>query len=447
MRERASEGSRAESRTGGPLACGATRRRGRRPRGIACLALGLGVSACSLLTLKKDIERDRMQAAVEGHAGIAAASSAPIVVVVYDPRAAAVADLFVLPRPGPFFFTLAPGTYQLGAFEDHNRDLSHQPADEPAVLLGAPTDVALQPGEHRTGLDLTIDPGAKVRLPFAVGAVAADGKRIHRLPSPQLGTIVDLDDPRFSDENAKLGLWDPMRFLSSVGAGVYFLEPYDPEKIPVLFVHGALGHPGNWKDLVPTLDRSRFQPWLVYYPTAPDLERVAEMLVRALSNLQFKYRFPRLILVAHSMGGLVTRAALNFAMQHPGTGRIVDIPAFVTLSTPWNGHSGAALGVEYSPVVAPSWRDMAPDSAFLQRLPETALPPECEYSLLFSYHGTSRFGSEANDGTVAVSSELSMPIQLQAARVLGFDETHTGILKSAGAAAQVNAILHRASQP
>ena len=64
-------------------------------------------------------------------------------------------------------------------------------------------------------------------------------------------------------------------------------------------------------------------------------------------------------------------------------------------------------------------------------------------SLLFSYRGS---GGEASDGTVAVSSELSLPIEQQAAHVMGFDETHMSILSSAEVAAQLNAILGRASQ-
>ena len=88
---------------------------------------------------------------------------------------------------------------------------------------------------------------------------------------------------------------------------------------------------------------------------------------------------------------------------------------------------------------------MAPDNPFLIALPKTALPPECEYSLFFSYRGGWKFSSEANDGTVAVSSELSMPIQRQAAHVLGFNETHDTILESPEVATQLNAILVRAS--
>ena len=405
------------------------------------LAVALLAGGCGLRTLKKDIEEVAEQAVLEGHARVRGTESNPIVVVVYSVTDKQITDLFLLPRNGPFFFVLPAGKYQLAAFEDLNRDLSYEPGEEPATLM---TDLELRAGERRTGLDLVIDPGSTARIPFAVKAFSPERREIHQFPALQLGTIVNIDDPRFSEENGKLGLWDPLRFLFDVGAGVYFLEEYDPHKIPVLFVHGAVGNPSDWKYLVGSLDRSRFQPWLAYYPTAPRLDRLGSGLVRAIAALQVKYEFSRLILVAHSMGGLVTRAALNYAIQNASSRRVVHVPAFISISSPWNGVSGAAMGVKHSPVVVPSWEDMVPDSSFLTRLSQTALPPECEYSLFFSYRCEGLLNGEANDGTVTVSSELAMPIQREAVRVMGFDENHTSILESREVAAQLNAILDRA---
>ena len=124
---------------------------------------------------------------------------------------------------------------------------------------------------------------------------------------------------------------------------------------------------------------------------------------------------------------------------------MVHVPACVSVLSPWNGHSAAAAGVKYAPVAAPSREDMAPGSPFLIGLPQIALPPECEYTLLFSYRGSATVSGEANDGTVAVSSELSMPIQRQAAHVMGFDESRASILESRDVAAMLNGILTRAS--
>ncbi|HZR82003.1 MAG TPA: hypothetical protein VFD92_12980 [Candidatus Binatia bacterium] len=411
----------------------------------AIAAASLALPACALRTLQRGLDVAQTQASVEGRVAVDGPASHPIVVVAERAGAGGIADLFLLPRPGPFFLTLAPGTYRIAAFEDVERDLTYQPDADPAALWGPTGDLVLEAGERRRDVDLRIDPAAGVRIPFAVTALAAD-RAIDRLPSLQIGTIASLDDPRFAPDHGSVGLWDPLRFMFDVGGGVYFLEPYDPGKIPVLFVHGATGTPADWKYVVGKLDRTRFQPWFVYYPAAPHLDRIGDQIVRALSALLVRYRFTRIALVAHSMGGLVTRAALNYVMANAATGRQVDVPLFVTLSTPWGGHSGATLGLRYAPVVAPMWVDMAPGSAFLGALPATPLPPETEYDVFFGYRSDSRLSSEANDGVVTVASELPLSVQRQAKRVIGFDETHTSILASSAVAEALNEILARVAQ-
>ena len=261
------------------------------------------------------------------------------------------------------------------------------------------------------------------------------------LPAARIGELARIDDPRFSDENARRGLWQPLDFLFQVGAGVYFIEPYDPRKIPVLFVHGAGGHPGNWTDLIAKLDRDRFQPWLVYYPTALSLEKSAISLDRWVQYLYVQHRYPRMAVIAHSMGGLVARAFINRVIA-ARDGRAEGLRLFITISTPWDGHRAAQSGVNRAPVVAPSWYDMAPGSPFLRSLLEPELPPTITFDLLFSYAGRFRLGVRgANDGVVTLASQLDLRAQAQAGRVRGFDETHTTILQSSDVADLMNAQL------
>ncbi len=408
------------------------------------------IAGCGFRTLKAGLEQIGEQGSLQGTV-TAGAGGGPIVVVVHSVPSGEVVDLFLLPRAGQFLFTLPAGTYRVGAFEDRNRDLAHQAAEEPSVVFRAPEAIALRPGERVTGISLAIDPNRGTTEPLVVAAHAGAGqgpqmgpRQVGQLPALQLGTVVDIDDPRFSHDNGNLGLWDPMRFLFDVGAGVYFLEPYHPDKIPVLFIHGATGHPGNWEYLIEGLDRGRFQPWLVYYPTAVHLDLVATGVGRAVAALQFHYGFTRIAVVAHSMGGLVARATLNYVMNHGAASRIVGIPAFVSISTPWSGHPAATQGVKHAPVVAPSWADMAPGSEFLVGLPQTALPSECDYTLVFSYGGAAWIGGEANDGSVTLASQLLLPIQRDADRVMGFDESHTGILRSPDVSALLNTMLAEA---
>ena len=46
------------------------------------------------------------------------------------------------------------------------------------------------------------------------------------------GEVVDLADPIFGETSGKLGFLDVYEFAWKLGPGVYFLEPYDPERSP-----------------------------------------------------------------------------------------------------------------------------------------------------------------------------------------------------------------------
>jgi pimeloyl-ACP methyl ester carboxylesterase len=154
-----------------------------------------------------------------------------------------------------------------------------------------------------------------------------------------------------------------------------------------------------------------------------------------MQRLWVRYGYSRVVVVAHSMGGLVARAFVNRARTRG------DIALFVTMSTPWQGQAGAALGVEQAPVVAPSWYDMAPDSDFLQSLLAEPLPREIPFHLLFTYGDPSALIRGANDGAVTLSSQLDDRAQHQAVQVYGFDVGHGAILRSPAAAAELNRIL------
>ena len=54
-----------------------------------------------------------------------------------------------------------------------------------------------------------------------------------------------------------------------------------------------------------------------------------------------------IMVVAHSMGGLVSRGFL----QRYRAGGKAAIPLFVSIATPWDGHKAAELGVKTAPAV------------------------------------------------------------------------------------------------
>jgi pimeloyl-ACP methyl ester carboxylesterase len=256
------------------------------------------------------------------------------------------------------------------------------------------------------------------------------------------GKVTTLADPRFDADNVRAGMRAPYDFIRNVGPGIYFLEKYDPARIPVLFVHGIDGSPDNFKYLIERLDRQRFQAWVYYYPSGARLGLIADHLAQTVSQVELHYRVPELVVVAHSMGGLVAR---GFLLRHEADR--LQVPLFISLSTPWSGQSAAQIGIELSPTVVRSWHDMAPASDYLRSLFYTqsaarrSLPAVTRHELLFSYKkGSSSFG-ESSDQVVTVASELRAEAQDEAAGVYGFDDTHMGILEDPQVSLRVNKLL------
>jgi pimeloyl-ACP methyl ester carboxylesterase len=345
---------------------------------------------------------------------------------------------------GKFRFSLqAPARYQIMAFEDLNGDFVYQ-ENEPVGVCRDPSPVAVQPGKPIENLVVQIGPPGSAAVPIKIDISSDASKTSVADIKYSIGEVVGLDDRRFSPAVARLGLWLPVRFLREAGLGLYFLQKYDPAKIPVLFVHGAGGHPAEWRFLIDLLDRSRYQPWVYYYPSGLRLERQGETLYRILRLLQNQHKFSKMGLVAHSMGGLIARSCINEMQKQPSP---FNCTVFITLATPWGGHEAAEMGIKHAPEVVPAWRDMAPNSRFLLSLWETPIPAHTAHYLLFSYKGKYTLGvNRNNDGVVSLESELDPRAQVGARKIFGIEEDHVGLLSSPAAAHVVNSILNGAEQ-
>jgi pimeloyl-ACP methyl ester carboxylesterase len=155
-----------------------------------------------------------------------------------------------------------------------------------------------------------------------------------------------------------------------------------------------------------------------------------------MRKLQVQYDFPQFVVVAHSMGGLVSRGFI----QRYRAGGSAKIPAFISISSPFDGHKAAATGVKTAPRVVRVWIDMSPGSEYLKSIyaGEFGVP----HYLLFGFRQSGGlFPGEANDGVVTVASQLRPEAQERAARVEGFNETHMGILESKEVSQTVNNLL------
>jgi pimeloyl-ACP methyl ester carboxylesterase len=152
--------------------------------------------------------------------------------------------------------------------------------------------------------------------PLAVSAVAV-GRHYQALAENLTAALQStLKDARL-DENG------PDKNVSSASgehaSRLYFLSRYDKAKVPVVFVHGMLSGPDVWKNSVNELYaneglRRRFQPVCFSYPSKlpvpASAARLRELLTRSRQTLDPKHEnagFGRMVLVGHSMGGLLAR--------------------------------------------------------------------------------------------------------------------------------------------
>ena len=99
--------------------------------------------------------------------------------------------------------------------------------------------------------------------------------------------------------------------------GLYFLQPYDPERIPVVFVHGLISTPFDWVKTINGLQadpeiRKRYQFWVFAYPTGNPVLYSALRLREELARVDKLYpKHKDYVLVSHSMGGLLSQAQVT----------------------------------------------------------------------------------------------------------------------------------------
>lgn len=118
-------------------------------------------------------------------------------------------------------------------------------------------------------------------------------------------------------DTALLGAFRPKKTTNY--SGLYFSEPYDPNKIPVLLTHGLMSSPDTFSNLVNRLMvdpviRKNYQFWYFSYPSGMPWTTSAKKLRHSLDAVAKEYdpqgtskTLNNMVVVGHSMGGLITR--------------------------------------------------------------------------------------------------------------------------------------------
>ena len=103
--------------------------------------------------------------------------------------------------------------------------------------------------------------------------------------------------------------------------GLYFLQPYDPDRTPLVFVHGLFSTPFDWVQTINGLQadpeiRKHYQFWVFAYPTGNPILYSALRLREELARADKLYPNHRpYVVVGHSMGGMLAHMQVVTATQ------------------------------------------------------------------------------------------------------------------------------------
>ncbi len=121
---------------------------------------------------------------------------------------------------------------------------------------------------------------------------------------------------------------DVARLFRYEPTGLSLTRSYERGKIPVLFIHGLWANPSSWSLMIESLEADpaladRFQFWTYGYSTGDPIPYSASLLRHNLDEARRKFdpdgsdgAYDRMVLVGHSMGGLLSKMMVQESGTH-----------------------------------------------------------------------------------------------------------------------------------
>jgi pimeloyl-ACP methyl ester carboxylesterase len=178
-------------------------------------------------------------------------------------------------------------------------------------------------GRSRAGMPLMSDPAAphfvlELRDPLDRASIVVAGRDVPLEADLSTPLAYFLNQPQFQDSDlSTLGLLRPGKARKL--QGLYMLEPFDRQKMPVVMVHGLWSSPITWMEMYNDLRsdplvRGHYQFWFYLYPTgqpfwvsATQMREHLALMRRELDAGRQSPALDQMVLVGHSMGGLVAK--------------------------------------------------------------------------------------------------------------------------------------------
>jgi pimeloyl-ACP methyl ester carboxylesterase len=373
-----------------------------------------------------------------GRIAIPKEQKSPLLVAAFahaSPQPDVVGSREIIAETGYYGLLLPAGEYDLVFFADLNHD-GYYETDEVVgrTLPESPVTV----GKAQTKDGVTV-PAPDIAIDLSHATTAEAPIRIAVVPRPFV--VESVDDPIFAPEMGEMGVYRPNLFLAKTQSWFYSVGDPDFSRVQLVLVHGIDGTPRDFRTLISSIDRSRYHVWLFYYPSGLGLDQLGVVLAGGVERLVgfMGAKDLRVALVAHSMGGLVSRRALNELCRN---GKPRYLRVYASFDSPYGGVEAVSGAVERGTELIPSWIDVAAGSPFLSRLYETPFPKDLPFQLFFGWGLEGDHGPGlAGDGTITLQSQLDPHMQAAATRMMGYGATHVGILSDPKALDELSRLL------
>jgi pimeloyl-ACP methyl ester carboxylesterase len=130
---------------------------------------------------------------------------------------------------------------------------------------------------------------------------------------------------------------NPQKYADT--AGLTQLQPFDPARTPVIFVHGLQETPASWTPMIDSLRndpwiREHYQFWVYSYPSGYPYPYSASLFRQDLDGIDRAFpNHKRVVLIGHSMGGMICRLMITDAGEKIWRDFFATSPAKTPLSS------------------------------------------------------------------------------------------------------------------
>lgn len=246
---------------------------------------------------------------------------------------------------------------------------------------------------------ITLPPVQPVRLvrPMAAPSPVAARPAV-ATPRPAAWTEAPLEALKRQGEAAFLGPNGEPRLVK--------LSPSNPQGEVVVFIHGIMGDPANQESLIREAQAQGKQVYVMAYDTMRfGASRNSEGFARELERLSAT-GVKHVTIVAHSLGGMTSKGALDRLTDANGKIAAFDSIRFVAVGVPWGGVS-AANAAMYVLAGRPELafaRDLGPDTPYWSKVVATPFSSQVTFDNVSGTHDQFQafgWGSKTRDTNLA----------------------------------------------